>query len=265
VNITRQPETTRSARATFSDRPDRYVAARPHYPEELFDWLAARCPRRDVVWDCATGNGQAAVGLAPRFRKVIAADVSPQQIAHRMVGENIDYLVSRAEDSGLAAAAVDLVTVAQALHWFDFSRFWPEVARVAREQAFFCAWGYDWPITVDEVQRALVAPFRAIIAPFWAPNNKLLWDGYKAAEVAFPFAPAATPELTIQLAWSLAQLLDFMMTWSAFKRSREDAAAKAAMDDLLARAARLVPPDRILPVRMTLKMLAGRVHPARRR
>jgi hypothetical protein len=152
-----------------------------------------------------------------------------------------------------------LVTVAQALHWFRFEQFWTEVRRVAKANAFFCAWGYDWPESTPVVDQGVVAPFCAIMKPHWASNNRILWNGYRTEEVGFPFDRISTPPFAIEVGWTLGRLVDYLMTWSAFKRSRENASARSAADDLLKRARSLIPPDEVIPIRMPLKVLAGRV------
>ncbi|HWX16946.1 MAG TPA: class I SAM-dependent methyltransferase [Chthoniobacterales bacterium] len=248
-----------AARNTFAEKSEGYSGARPHYPRALFEWVVKRCVRRENAWDCATGNGQAAVGLSRHFNRVYATDISEEQISYATSRDNIKYSVQAAEQTGFPDQSMDLVVVAQALHWFDYTKFWPEVARVARQHALFCAWGYDWLSSTPDVDEMLVKPFREIIAPFWAANNKVLWNGYVDAEIAFPFQRVETPHVSLDMHWRLDQLLAYMMTWSAFKHSRSNEGAASAMDKLIARASRLVSPGQRLPVRMPLKMVAGRI------
>jgi ubiquinone/menaquinone biosynthesis C-methylase UbiE len=226
----------------------------------LYEWLASQCVRHDAAWDCASGNGQAAVGLSRHFRRVLATDISAEQIAHGIPRKSIQYTVQSAEQTTFESNSFDLITVAQALHWFDYARFWPEVIRVARPGALFCAWGYDW-FTTDApgVDGAVVTPFRQIIAPFWAANNSLLWNGYRKEDVSFPFEPIECPSLSLVMEWRFEQLLEYMMTWSAFKLSRANSEAADAMDELLKSAGSIVTPETKVVVRMPLKMVAGRV------
>jgi ubiquinone/menaquinone biosynthesis C-methylase UbiE len=163
---------------TFAEAPHLYAAARPFYPPELFDWIASQCEERDVAWDCATGNGQAAVALSRRFRTVQASDVSPEQLSARFSAPNIVYSTQPAEETSFGSGTFDLVSVAQALHWFDFRRFWPEVRRVAKQGAFFCAWGYAWFAYPEEVETELILPVKRLLEPFWAAENRILWKGY---------------------------------------------------------------------------------------
>jgi hypothetical protein len=236
-----------------------YASARPGYPEDLFRWLAGQCEHHRRAWDCATGNGQAAVGLADHFAHVDATDVSAEQIAHARPHPRVRYAVASAEASGLPAGECDLVAVAQALHWFRFEQFWREVRRVAMPNAFFCAWAYDWPESTPDVDEGLLAPFRAILEPYWAPNNRIAWDGYRTEEIGFPFHRLGTPSFEIKVGWTLDQLVEYLMTWSAFKRSRENAGARTAVDDLLKRARSLLPAGQVIHVRMPLTVLAGRI------
>lgn len=128
-------------RKTFSVASAAYASGRPLYPTELFTWIASNCESHRKAWDCATGNGQAALGLAPHFECVEATDISAEQIEHCFPAPNISYSVQPAEQTMFPTSNFDLVAVAQALHWFDFERFWPEVWRTAKPNAFFCAWG----------------------------------------------------------------------------------------------------------------------------
>src|SRR5688572_14668535 len=126
----------------FSAVACRYADFRPHYPPAIFDWLAEIAPARGMAWDCAAGTGQATIDLAARFKRVIATDASPEQIAAATLRPNIEYRVATAEQSGLPDRSADLVTVAQALHWFDFERFYAEIKRVLRTDGIFAAWAY---------------------------------------------------------------------------------------------------------------------------
>lgn len=243
----------------FSMDSPRYARARPRYPAALFQWLAEHSPARHTAWDCATGTGQAAAGLARHFTRVEATDISPEQLSSADPLPNVRYSVRPAEDSAFAEGSFDLVVVAQALHWFDYQRFWPEVSRVCREGALFCAWGYDWFTSTPEVDTQLVAPLRSVLAPFWAPQSGILWAGYPDHRIAFPYERLETPVFSIEERWSLQQLLDYLGTWSACKRALEDAAASVAVAELLERAALLAGASSVLPVTMRLKLVAGRV------
>lgn len=207
------------ARATFSLASDGYAAGRPSYPPELFAWIASSCREHRTAWDCATGNGQAAAGLTPYFDVIEATDISPEQIEHGSRADKIRYSAQAAERTDFADGTFDLVAVAQALHWFDHDAFWPEVRRVAKPGAFFCAWGYSWFAGDAGGYATFVDPILAMLAPYWAANNRLLWDGYRTEDIRFPFERVPAPAFTIDLRWPIDQLVAYIHTWSAYKRA----------------------------------------------
>lgn len=246
-------------RNTFSERSADYARSRPLYPAALYAWLAELCPQRRCVWDCACGNGQAAVGLSPYFERVVATDVSAEQIESHLEGDNIQYSVAPAEQSGLPDRSVDLILVAQALHWFDYDRFWPEVKRVAGERAVFCAWGYDWFTISPKIDETFIAPLRSALEPFWNPRNQILWRGYQPAEIKFPFEPIAAPRFEIEMTWSAEQLVGYLQTWSAYKLSQEQARSKESVNSLLDTFCNRFTGRGKLHVVMPMKILAGAV------
>lgn len=200
----------------FSDNSGLYAGARPLYPAEMFSFLAGIVSAKSSAWDCATGNGQAAIGLARHFDKVCATDVSAEQIANAFSSPNISYSVQSGENTNFATSSFDLVLVAQALHWFKYDEFWPEVSRVLTSDGVFASCAYVWPC-IDQDLDALLQT--AIVQPtldFWAPNNQLLWDGYKSVD--FPFELIEAPEMQIQNDWSLKQYLDYLKTWSGVRQ-----------------------------------------------
>src|SRR5215470_15770711 len=135
----------------FSASAAGYATFRPKYPAELFDFVAALPERRRVAWDCATGNGQAALPLAERFDRVVATDASAEQIAHATPHPRVSYGVGLADESGLDGESVDLVTVAQALHWLALDRFFAEVRRVVVEGGVLAVWCYTRPVLEGEL------------------------------------------------------------------------------------------------------------------
>jgi ubiquinone/menaquinone biosynthesis C-methylase UbiE len=178
--------------------------------------LATLAPATGEAWDCGTGNGQAAIGLAEFFTSVQATDASRQQIAGARAHPRVQYHTAPAEDSGLEDKSIDLVSVAQALHWFDRARFFREVQRVAKPEALIAVYGYNWFYITPSLDALTDLWLLNPIQSFWLPNNRLLWDGYRTID--FPFDEIAAPNLAIHLTWTLDQLFDYYLTWSAARR-----------------------------------------------
>ena len=190
-----------------------YAAFRPTYPDALFAWLAAESPGRTLAWDCATGNGQAALALAAHFDAVVATDVSAEQLAHAPPHPRVRYAVAPAEASPLADASADLVTVAQALQWFDLDAFFAEAGRVLRPGGLLAAWTYSLLAVTPEVDRIVERYYRETLGPYWAWERRLVEEGY--ASVAFPFDPVAVPPFAMAARWTLDQIVGYLATWSA--------------------------------------------------
>jgi SAM-dependent methyltransferase len=203
----------------FSALATGYATFRPSYPPELFAFLADLSAQRAVAWDCATGTGQAALGLAGHFAQVIATDASAAQIAHAVPHPRISYRVASAEASGLADASVDLVTVAQAAHWFDLPAFYAEVRRVLRPGGVLALWGYERLIVPNEIAETFQNFYEQTLAGFWPPERHFVETGYR--DLPFPLAPLMAPEIALRAEWNLPQLLGYFGTWSAVKRCRE--------------------------------------------
>ncbi len=201
----------------FSGVANRYADFRPHYPTALFDYLATLVPSSAAVWDCACGNGQATVDLAARFERIIGTDASKEQIASAKANARIEYRVAPAEQSGLPDNSVGLVTVAQALHWFNFERFYAEVQRVLAPGGVIAVWAYGINEVEGEAVNELVQRFYTdVVGPYWPPERKLVEEGYRT--IPFPFAEIAPPVFRMEARWTLEELLGYFSTWSATNR-----------------------------------------------
>ncbi|HEY3172254.1 MAG TPA: class I SAM-dependent methyltransferase [Thermoanaerobaculia bacterium] len=203
----------------FSDVSSAYAEYRPRYPDSLFAWLAELPAGRDLAWDCATGSGQAAIGLASRFERVIGTDASAGQIAAAVPDPRVDYRVAPAEESGLDSESVDLVTVAQALHWLDRPAFFAEARRVLRRGGAIAAWTYGNPRLDDARSDEVLRRFTSeTVGPYWPPERALVDAEYRTID--FPFAELDPPAFEMDARWPLAALLGYIGTWSATTRFR---------------------------------------------
>jgi SAM-dependent methyltransferase len=200
----------------FSRVAGAYATFRPHYPAALFAALAAQTRRRDIAWDCATGSGQAAVGLAEWFARVIATDASREQLGVASRHPRVRYACGLAEQAPLPSGAVDLVATAQSLHWFDVARFFAEARRVAAPGGLVVAWCYGLA-AVDPAIDAVVGRFyRDTVGCYWPPQRALVDTGYRT--VAFPFTEIALPSVAIEQQLTLDAFAGYVGTWSATQR-----------------------------------------------
>lgn len=200
----------------FSTHSNAYAKYRPRYPASLFEYLSAVTPQHERAWDCATGNGQAALGLATFFEQVIATDASQSQLESAQRHERISYRVAIAERTGIEAASVDLVTVAQALHWFDLDAFYAEAKRVLKPLGVLAVWAYNLLEIEPEIDAKINAFYGETVGPFWPPERHLIEDGYRS--IAFPFRELKPPPMQMEARWNLPDLAGYLRTWSATKR-----------------------------------------------
>ena len=222
--IPRSPDPPTPASLQFTDHFSRiapgYAAYRPHYPEALFDFLAARAPGRTLAWDCGCGNGQATIDLAERFDRVIGTDPSAAQIAQAPSHPRIEWRVAPGERSGIASGSCDLVTVAQALHWIDVDAFFREASRVARAGGLIAVWSYGDVCLDDPEAQALVRHFsRTTVGPYWPPQRRLVDEGYRS--ITMPFEEIDVPAFDMTERWTRERLVGYIRTWSATSRYRE--------------------------------------------
>lgn len=200
-----------------------YAAHRPTYPPQLFAWLAMQCPNRRLAWDCATGTGQAAVALADHFQQVWATDASSSQIEAATPCPTVTYRTAPADASGLPDRSADLITVAQALHWFDLPRFYDEVRRVLAPDGLVAVWTYGVfraeGSDAAAVQQLLDRFYHTTVGPCWPPERRHVEEGY--AGLDFPFAELAPPPFAMSVDWSLEDLAGYLRSWSAVSRYQQ--------------------------------------------
>lgn len=204
----------------FSTQSDKYAKFRPTYPKELYDFINSQVEQKDTAWDCGTGNGQVAVELANSFKEVYATDISQSQLDNAHRRSNITYSCQPAEKTTFADSFFDLVIVAQAIHWFDFNRFYEEVNRTLKDDGILVVTGYGL-ITVDAKVDAVINHFYyQITDPFWDYERKYVDENYET--IPFPFHELPAPELTNRYDWTIDHLIGYFETWSAVKHFRKD-------------------------------------------
>lgn len=217
------------AKDLFSAQSKEYASSRPTYPRALFEFIVGLVDEKTLAWDCATGNGQAALVLADYFKQVIASDISAKQLENAQRKSNIKYQIFRAEDTPLKDNSVDLITVAQALHWFDFGRFYSEARRVLRKRkdgktgegqgggGIIAAWAYGLHTISPEVDRVTRRLYEDILGDkYWPPERKYVEDRYET--IPFPFEQIPSPEFQIQLSWNLSELVNYYRSWSSVQK-----------------------------------------------
>jgi Methyltransferase domain len=200
----------------FSTQADSYAKYRPHYPVALYDFLRQQVKYHDVSWDCGTGNGQVATELAKFFKQVWATDASYAQLIHAPNLPNVNYSVALAENSGLATQSIDLITVAQAVHWFDFDSFYREVHRVARQEAIIALWGYGLLKISNSLDEIIGDFYYHVVDQYWDAERKHLDHAYQT--ISFPFKIVPAPTFTMSVEWNLADLLGYLATWSSVQK-----------------------------------------------
>jgi len=200
----------------FSQQSDLYVKYRPLYPRELYAYLSSLTNEHQLAWDCGTGNGQSAIGLAEFYDNVIATDPSQQQIQNAISNEKVKYVVEKAENNSIESNSIDLITIANALHWFDFDLFYKEANRVLKSNGIIAAWAYGIPKISTEVDEILNQFHYGTLDDYWLPENRLVEKEYTT--IPFPFEEISTSQFYYEKAMNLDGLIGYLNTWSATQR-----------------------------------------------
>jgi ubiquinone/menaquinone biosynthesis C-methylase UbiE len=215
------------AKDLFSAQSKEYAGSRPTYPRALFEFIVGLVDEKNLAWDCATGNGQAALVLADYFKRVIASDISARQLENARQERNIKYQIFRAEDTPLKDNSVDLITIAQALHWFDFDRFYSEARRVLSKRkvgktcegvrGIIAAWAYGLHTISPEVDKVTHQLYEDILGDkYCPPERKYVEERYET--IPFPFEQIPAPEFQIELRWNLSELVNYYRSWSSVQK-----------------------------------------------
>ena len=197
----------------FAENSEGYARYRPSYPDELFAYLAALCEETGWVWDCGTGNGQAATGFVPFFKQVVATDRSPAQLARATNPGEIHYVAARAEAPPIRSHTVDLVASAQAAHWFDLDAFYRGSKEVLNPGGVIAIWGYDLLRVTPELDAIIDELYDAKLGSYWPPRRRHVEQHYRT--LAFPFEEFETPEFVIKNRRDFAWLIGYLGTWSS--------------------------------------------------
>jgi ubiquinone/menaquinone biosynthesis C-methylase UbiE len=197
----------------FSAQAKHYQQFRPIYPELLYQFLESKVKAFDAAWDCGTGNGQVAAHLAENFKQVYANDVSLKQLQEATAKDNILYFQTRSEKTDFPDNKFDLITAAQAAHWFDSESFNKEVYRVAKPQAVIALWGYSLLKISDEADKIINHFYNEVLGEYWDRERRLVEDNYQS--IPFPFQELEVPKFEIVVNWDYDQVLGYLNSWSA--------------------------------------------------
>lgn len=203
----------------FSADAGKYAQFRPDYPDALVDFILENVSGRTEAWDCGTGNGQLAKMLAPHFGTVYATDISAEQLDNAIPAANIRYRKTPAEHTDFTPQQFDLVTVAQAVHWFRFDAFYKEVNRTLKDDGLLVITGYSLPETEPGIDTAIRHFHSRIVGPYWDAERRYVDEHYRT--IPFPFKEIPSPALAKTYQWTLEQLMGYLYTWSAVKHYRE--------------------------------------------
>lgn len=200
----------------FSEQAEIYALYRPNYPKELYDYIENNLQNKQLAWDVATGNGQIAGVLANIFEKVFATDISEKQLEFAVENSNIQYKTEPAEQCSLADQTCDLVIVGQAIHWFDFTRFFEEVKRVLKPGGLIILVGYGFHVIDSEMDPISNHFYRNILDGYWEPERRYIDEAYE--NVPFPFGEIEKPTIKIELKYTREEYIGYLNTWSATQK-----------------------------------------------
>lgn len=239
----------------FSDRAAAYASSRPHYGPELTKWLASIAPARRLAWDAGCGSGQLSTLLGDQFDHVIATDASKEQIAQAEPHPHVEYRAEPAEKSSLEDQSVDLVTVAQAVHWMNLDLFYQEVRRVARPDGVIALVAYGIAVIEPVVDKVIDRFYSVDLDGYWPPERGHIETGYR--DITFPFARIPAPKMDLSVDWNVEQMLGYVRTWSAVRALEK--ANGPETTNRFADALREAWGSKVLTVRWPLVIVAGKV------
>lgn len=198
----------------FSKQAEHYKKFRPVYPPSLYTEIYRHVRSFGLAWDCGTGNGQVAQVLSQKFSQVYASDISENQIYHASEASNIRYIVEQAESTSLEDKSVDLICVAQAIHWFDHKKFWEVCSRVLQPDGVLAVWGYGLLRINKNADQITDQFYQKAIGPFWDKQRMHIDEGYRRIDMPdrkrFQYN-----NHVIKVNWSIDNLMGYFASWSA--------------------------------------------------
>jgi ubiquinone/menaquinone biosynthesis C-methylase UbiE len=204
----------------FSVQASGYAKFRPHYPAEMIQYIIGMVAEKNTALDVATGNGQVALALAPFFNKVYATDISEKQLQHAEIAPSIYYSVASAENLGFEDGSFDLITVGQAIHWFNFDAFYKEVKRLLKPDGVFAVLGYGFFSAGEEAEKVLRYLYKDVLGEYWDAERKYVDENYRT--IPFSFKEIQVKGFENRFKWSLEQVLGYLNTWSAVQHYIKD-------------------------------------------
>lgn len=216
----------------FADNASAYHQFRPHYPDELFQYLFSLSEKHELAWDVGTGNGQAAIALSEYFREVIATDLKQEQLDVAEHRENIQYIACPAEKAPISDYSLDLITVAQALHWFNLNNFYAEVRRTLKPGGILAAWCYNLPSISPAIDAVVHHLYADILGDtYWPKERHYIDENYQT--IPFPFPKIKTPRFTIERSLNFTQWIGYLNTWSALHEYQNKNKGKNPLDFII--------------------------------
>jgi len=241
----------------FSTQSQAYAVFRPAYPDLLYRHLFQLIKDFDCAWDCGTGNGQVAAVLSEKFKQVYATDISDKQLEQSIKKENIIYEKVAAEETVFPERFFDLVTVAQAVHWFKFDKFYTEVKRVLKTDGLLAVIGYGLIRINDTVNSIIDDFYKNKVGPYWDKERGYIDERYTT--IPFPFKELPAPKLSIHYQWTLEQLIGYIGTWSSVQHYTREKTLSPIDSEFTTALHKAWPKNGSLPVEFPLYLRLGKI------
>ncbi|MEP6845487.1 MAG: class I SAM-dependent methyltransferase [Panacibacter sp.] len=241
----------------FSSQAKLYANFRPHYPDALYDFLYSNIQKFGNAWDAGTGNGQVAAELAKKFTSVYASDISTKQLAEAPLLPNVFYRTETAENASYPDHYFDLITVAQAIHWFSFDQFYATVKRTLKPGGVIAVIGYGLLTINNTIDKWLLYFYIDVIGPYWDKERKYIDELYQT--IPFPFTEIIASNFKIEYTWTKEQFLGYLNTWSAVQNFIKTTNMHPMSDELLLSLNKIWRDDEVHKISFPLLLRTGRL------